>query len=112
MPVCARPVRTLARSALKASTLLCILISVFFFRSAIMAVSVPVSVCSTRLHVHQGAFVLARDHAPKGARAEDAEHVHRQPLVPAQRQRGRIHDLEIPLDRLVETDPAVALRGG
>src|SRR5579862_705402 len=104
MPLCARPVRTLERSILNASTLLCIFASVFFFRSAIMAGSVP-----PRLHVHQGAFVFSGNHAPQGAAVEYAEHVHRQSLVAAQGQRGGIHDLEIALDRLVETDPVIAL---
>src|SRR5690349_2215463 len=103
MPVCARPVRTLERSALNASTLLCIFASVFFFRSGIMARSLG------RSQVHQGAFVLAGDHAAEGVLAEDAEHVDRQLLVPAQRQCGRIHHLEIALDRLVEAQAAVAL---
>src|SRR6185503_9529599 len=104
MPVCARPVRTFARSALKASTLLFIFVSVFFFRSGITTRSLGQS------QVHQGALVLAGDHAAEGSLAEDAEHVDRQLLVTAQRERGRVHHLEIALDRLVEADAAVAFR--
>src|SRR5688572_632742 len=102
-PVCARPVRTLVRSALKASTLFFIFASVFFFSSGIIA-------SSSASSVHQRALVLAAHHAPEGAFLENAEDVDRQPLVAAQGERGGVHDLEIALDGLVEADLVVAFR--
>src|SRR5262245_62819698 len=102
-PVCARPVRTLARSALKACTLLSIFWSVVFLSSAItMGTSAP-------SYVNQSALVLAEHHAPQRAGLEDAEHGDRQLLVAAQRERGGVHHLQVTRDRLVEADPGVAL---
>src|ERR1051325_9153811 len=99
-PVCARPVRTLPRSFLNDSMLLPIFCSVLFLSSGIIAPSKP---CKS--YVNQGALVLAHDHALQGVLLEDAEHVDRQLLVAAQRERGRVRDLEVAVDRLVEADP-------
>src|SRR6267143_2907355 len=103
-PVCARPVRTLARSVLKASTLLCIFCSVFFLSSAITiaasAAQIRYRLHGCRSYVNQGALVLAEDHAPQGVLLEDAEHVDRQLLIPAQRERRGVHHLQVAVDRL------------
>src|SRR5512146_1270175 len=104
-PVCARPVRTLARSALNACRLLSIFCSVLFLRSLI-----TMGRLRGKSYVNQRAFVLAEHHAAQRAGFEDAEHVERQLLVPAQRERGRVHDLEVAHDRLVEADAREALR--
>src|SRR5688572_20744062 len=102
-PVCARPVRTLPRSALKAWTLLSIFCSVPFFSSAItMGTSSP-------SYVNQSSLVLAQHHAPQRAGLEDAEDGDRQLLVAAQRERGGVHHLQIARDGLVEADLRVAL---
>src|SRR3989440_1611308 len=61
-------------------------------------------------YVNQSALVLSADHPAQRVALENAEHVDRQFLVAAQRQRGGIHHLEVARDRLVEADPAVALR--
>src|SRR3954466_4544389 len=105
IPVCARPVRTLARSPLKACRLLSIFCSVFFLRSLITIARLP-----GKSYVNQRAFVLAEDHPAQGAGLEDAEHVDRQLLVAAQRQRGGVHDLKVSHDRLVEADARETLR--
>src|SRR5919106_5948582 len=102
-PVCARPVRTLPRSALKACTLLSIFCSVVFFSSAITMATSPPS------YVNQRALVLAEDHAAKRARLEDAEYRDGQFLVAAQRERGGVHHLEVAGDGLVEAELRVAL---
>src|SRR4051812_9739915 len=102
MPVCARPVRTLARSPLNAWTLLSIFWSVVFFRSAMTMV--------TSSYVNEGALIFAQNYAPQGVLLEDVEDVDRQLLVAAQRERGGIHHLEVLVDRLVEADLGVALR--
>src|SRR5260221_5693019 len=104
MPVCARPVRTLARSPLNASTLLSIFCSVVFFRSAITIAASRY--CAS--YVNQSALILAEDDAPQGILAEDVEHGDRQLLVAAQRQRGGVHHLELERDGLVEADACVA----
>src|SRR5688500_18457437 len=101
MPVCARPVRTLARSALNAWTLLSIFWSVLFFRSAITM--------RTPSYVNQRALIFSQDHAAQRVFLEDAEHVDRQLLVAAQRARGGVHHLEVARDRLVEAELRVAL---
>src|SRR5688572_12906048 len=103
-PVCARPVRTLDKSTLKASTLLCIFCSVFLRSSA--------SIGPSPSDVYQRALVLADDHAQQRVFPEDAEHVDRQLLVAAQRQRGGVHHLQVALDGLVERQAPVALRRG
>src|SRR6185503_21265554 len=104
MPLCARPVRTLPRSPLKACTLLSIFCSVLFLRSAITrAIATP-------SYVNERALVLAEDDATQGVLLENAEDVDRQLLVAAQRQRSGVHDLEVARDRLVEADPGVARR--
>src|SRR6185503_5169985 len=108
-PVCARPVRTLPRSFLNDSMLLPIFCSVFFLSSGIIASSRRRTDQPCKSYVNQGALVLAHDHALQGVLLEDAEHVDRQLLVAAQRERGRVHDLEVAVDRLVEADPGVAL---
>src|SRR4051812_26613369 len=107
-PVCARPVRTLPRSFLNDSMLLPIFCSVLFLSSGIIAPSRRRTSQPCKSYVNQGALVFARDHALQGVLFEDAEHVDRQLLVAAQRQRGRVHDLEVAVDRLVEADPGVA----
>src|SRR3954447_1630809 len=102
IPVCARPVRTLARSPLNAWTLLSIFCSVVFFRSAITS-----AIAASRIgqsYVNQRALVLAQHHAAQRVLLEDAEYVDGQFLVAAQRQRRRVHDLEIARDRFVEAD--------
>src|SRR5260221_11917554 len=104
-PVCARPVRTFPRSPLNAWMVLSIFCSVVFFRSAItMAIS------HRKSYVNQPAFVLAQDEPAQCILLEDAEDVDRQLLVTAQRQRGRVHHLEVAHDRLVEADAREALR--
>src|SRR5260221_10535254 len=104
-PVCARPVRTFPRSPLNAWMVLSIFCSVVFFRSAItMAIS------HRKSYVNQRAFVLAQHHPAQRILLEDAEDVDRQLLVTAQRQRGRVHHLEVAHDRLVEADAREALR--
>src|SRR6476620_8925035 len=102
MPVCARPVRTLARSPLNAWTLLSIFWCVVFFRSAMTMV--------TSSYVNKGALIFAQHHPAQGVLLEDVEHVDRELLVAAQRERGGVHDLEVLVDRLVEADLRVALR--
>src|SRR5258706_13816869 len=105
--VCARPVRPLPRPPLNACTLWSIFWSVVFFRSAItIAMAVP----RRKSYVNERALVLAEDHAPQGVLLEDAEHRDRQLLVPAQGERGRVHDLQIAHDRLVEGELRVPLR--
>src|SRR5688572_1433693 len=101
MPVCARPVRTLARSPLNAWTLLSIFWSVVFLRSAITM--------DSSSYVNQRALILAQNHPAQGVFLEDAEDVDRQLLVAAQRKRGRVHHLEVAVDSLVEADPGIAL---
>src|SRR5829696_1061145 len=102
-PVCARPVRTLPRSALKAWTLLSIFCSVIFFRSAITMAASPPS------YVNQSTLVLARDHPAQRPGLENTEDGDRQLLVAAQRKRGRVHHFEVARDRLVEADLRIAL---
>src|SRR5260370_11072080 len=106
-PVCARPVRTLARSVLNACTLLSIFWSVVFFSSAI---TIAVSRNAAESYVNQGPLVLAENHAAQRVLLEDAEHGDRQLLVPAQSQRAGVHHPKITRDCLVETDARVALR--
>src|SRR5687767_6673213 len=106
-PVCARPVRTLPRSFLRASSDFFILDSVFFFSSAIIMWP-PASISD----VHQCALILAGHYALQRTGLEDAEHVDRQLLVAAQGKCGRVHDLEVLPDGFVEADPAVSSRGG
>src|SRR5512134_1015626 len=108
-PVCARPVRTLARSALSASIDFFILSSAVFL---ICPTSMAMAASSPRLKVHQRTFVLAEHDAPERTALVEAEHDDRQFLVPAQRERGRVHDAQVLRDRLVEGDPLVALRVG
>src|SRR6267378_7137143 len=103
-PVCARPVRTFAKSALNAWRVLSIFWSVVFLRSAItMALS------GGKSYVNQGALVLAEHHPAQRVLLEDAEDDDRQLLVPAERQRRGVHDLEVAHDRLVEADAGKAL---
>src|SRR5688572_2198816 len=102
-PVCARPVRTLPRSALKAWTLLSIFCSVPFFSSAITLATSPPS------YVNQSSFVLAEHHAAQRARLENAEDRDRQLLITAQRERGGVHHFQITRDCLVEADLGIAL---
>src|SRR5687767_228725 len=102
-PVCARPVRTLARSALNACTLLSIFCSVVFFSSAITMATSPPS------YVNQSSLVLAQHHPAQRARLEDAEHRDRQLLVAAQGERGRVHHAQVARDRLVEAYLGVTL---
>src|SRR4026207_457754 len=116
MPVWARPVRTLARSALNAWTLLSIFWSVVFFRSAITITpslsrgytifqrfSPRPSIFQRPLrvllsYVNQGALILAQHHAAQGVFLENVEHIDRQLLVAAQGERGGVHDLEVLVD--------------
>src|SRR6266850_3501141 len=103
-PVWARPVRTLARSALNAWMVLSIFWSVVFLRSAItMALS------GGKSYVNQGALVLAEHHPAQRVLLEDAEDVDRQLLIAAQRERGGVHHLQVLHDRLVEADARIAL---
>src|SRR5687768_12468315 len=102
-PACARPVRTLAKSALNACTLLSIFCSVVFFSSAITMATSPPS------YVNQSSLVLAQHHPAQRARLEDAEHRDRQLLVAAQGERRGIHHAQVARDRLVEADLRVAL---
>src|SRR5258708_9225059 len=104
-PVCARPVRSLPRSLLNAWLVLSIVCSVVFSRSAI-----TMALAQRKSYVNQRAFVLAQDDPAQRIFLEDAEDVDRQLLVTAQRQRGRVHHLEVAHDRLVEADAREALR--
>src|SRR5574338_192816 len=104
-PVCARPVRTLARSALNACRLLSIFCSVVFLRSLI-----TIARLRAKSYVNQRALVLAEHDPPQRAGLEDAEHVDRQLLVAAQRERRGVHHLQVAHDRLVEADLREALR--
>src|ERR1041384_668775 len=94
-PVCARPVRTLPRSPLKACTLLSIFCSVLFLSSAIT------SAIATSSYVNQRALVLPEDDATQGVFLEDAEDGDRQLLVAAQSQGGGVHNPEDVGDRTV-----------
>src|SRR6476620_5953163 len=108
-PVCARPVRTLPRSALNAWMLLSIFCSVCFFRSAITN-----AIAASRFgqsYVNQRALVLAENHAAQRVFLEDAEYIDRQLLVAAQRERGGVHHLQVARNGLVEADLRIALRG-
>src|SRR5688500_12358152 len=107
-PVCARPVRTLDRSALKASRLLPILCSVLFLSSAMIIAHSRIR-CG-QSYVNQRALVLAEHYAAQGILLEDAEDIDRQLLVAAQGERGGVHHLEVLVDGLVEADARVALR--
>src|SRR5438067_5468716 len=62
------------------------------------------------LHVDEGALVLAEHDTLERARLDDRKHADRQLLVAAQRERGRVHDLQIAADCLVEADRRVACR--
>src|SRR5882672_830310 len=106
MPVCARPVRTLPKSAFSVSSVLCIFWSADFFTSATVMSSSPNGFSG----VDQCAFVLAQHHPRQRTNLEYAEHADRQLLVAAQRQRGGIHYLELLHDRFVETDALVTHR--
>src|SRR4051812_12825149 len=106
MPACARPVRTLPRSAFSASSDFCI------FCSAVLRISgmfgaVAIACPSSLSAIDVGAFVLAQDDALHRAGLEDAEHADRQLLVAAQRERGGVHDAQIAGERLVERQPVV-----
>src|SRR4029079_17493429 len=103
-PGCARPVRTLERSVLNASIVFFILTSVVSCSSAICMTS---SLWSSNMD--QRAFVLSEDYALQRALAEDAEHVDRQLLVAAERERGGVHHLQVARDRFVEGQLRVAL---
>src|SRR5678816_4456778 len=96
MPVWARPVRTLPRSALNAWMLLSIFCSVCFFRSAITN-----AIAASRIgqsYVNQRALVLAQHHAPQRVLLEDAEDIDGQFLIATQRKRSRVHHFEIARD--------------
>src|SRR4030095_15076905 len=93
-PVCARPVRTLARSCFNVSTDFCIFCSADFLTSLII---VP-----PRSTMHERALVSARYHALQRTRNEDREHLEQHFLVAAQRERGSVHHLQVLDDRLVE----------
>src|SRR5262249_22355578 len=105
-PVCARPVRTLARSALNAWMVLSIFWSVVFFRSASCR---AMMVSPGKSYVNQRAFVLSEHHPLERALLEDTEHVDRQFLIAAQGKRGRVHHLKIFHDRFIEREARVAL---
>src|SRR5258706_11009311 len=104
-PVCARPVRTLARSCFSASSDLAIFSVVCFLMSPIVIQS-PVR----KSIMNQGAFVLTHHDALQRALLEDGEYVDRQLLVAAKRERGGVHHLEVLHERLVEGDLVVARR--
>src|SRR5919198_3788132 len=106
-PVCARPVRTLARSALNAWMVLSIFWSVVFLRSAITK---AMGFLPPKSYVNQRAFVLSEHHALERPLLEDAEDIDRQLLVAAQGQRGCVHHLKVLDDRLIEADLGIALR--
>src|SRR5213075_2854011 len=79
--------------------------SVVFLSSAItMALS------RAKSYVNQRALVLTEDHAAQRVLLEDAEHIDRQFLVAAQRERGGVHHLQVAHDRLVEADARITLR--
>src|SRR5258706_3218197 len=92
-PACARPVRTLPRSAFSASSDLCILCSAFFLTSAKVFTASPVPAASG-VDVHQRAFALAGDDQLHGARLQDAENGNRKFLVAAQAERRGVHHPE------------------
>src|SRR5690606_26263817 len=99
-PVCARPVRTLARSALSTSMDFCIFCSVVLFRSEIIVESSG---------MNERALVLAHHHALERAGLEDREHVDRQFLVATQREGGRVEYFKVPPAGLIEADAMKAL---
>ena len=51
--------------------------------------------------MNEGPFIFAQHHAAQGALLEDIEDVDGQFLVAAQREGGRVHDLEPPLEHLL-----------
>src|SRR5437868_6801304 len=65
----------------------------------------------TRSVVHERAFVLAHHDALQRAVLEDREYIDGELLIAAQRERRRIHHLEVLHERLVEGDLVVARRG-
>src|SRR6476661_2089002 len=105
MPVWARPVRTLARLLLRVSMDLAILSWALFLTSAtdMLLSCVP----NIELNVYECTLVFAHDHALERTRLDDREHLDRQLLVAAQGERGGIHHLQVPGDRLVEGDRLV-----
>src|SRR5512135_822114 len=62
-------------------------------------------------NVDEGSLVLSHYDALQRARFRDVEYLDRNPLVPAQRERSGVHDLQVARQRLVEGDGRVA-RGG
>src|SRR5438067_2353733 len=111
-PVCARPVRTLARSFLSASRLFFILLSAVFFTSAIMLWLLRDSTIQSDSNVHHRAFILSEHHALQRVRLEDTEHIDRKLLIAAQRERGRVHDFQVLDDRFIERELVVPHRVG
>src|SRR6266536_536738 len=131
-PVCARPVRTLPRSAFSVSTDFPIFCSAVFLMSAIIVppeqrFSVLRRASSVRARplayagrwtldprppstMHQRALVAPQHHALQRAGDVDREYLEQHVLVAAQRKRGRVHHPEILDDRLVECELDIALR--
>src|SRR3954465_13598297 len=61
--------------------------------------------------VHQGTLVLAHEYALERAVLVDREHLDRQLLVAAQRERGGVHDAQVLRHGLVEADASTLFRG-
>src|SRR5450759_2158169 len=102
MPVWARPVRTLPRSVFSASSDLCIFCSAVFLTSAIMV--------TPHSAMYQRSLVFAHHYPFQRPCFEDAEHIDRQLLIATQRQRRRVHHLQVLVDRVVEAEPCIAPR--
>src|SRR5512135_1913603 len=112
-PVCARPVRTFARSAFRVSIDFAIFCSAVFFTSLIMIassrsfpsparrlrVSPPLAASAERTGVrgkstmHERSFVFAEHAALQRPGHEDREYLEQHVLVAAQRERRRVHHL-------------------
>src|SRR5690606_15178507 len=104
MPVCARPVRTLASSLCRFSIDFAMRVSALFLTSATLMLS--------SLDVNQGTFVVSHDNTGQRPWLVDGKHLDWQFLIPTQRKRRRIHDLEATIDGLVKTDARITRGGG
>src|ERR1051326_3524246 len=78
--------------------------SVVFLSSAITIGFLP-----GKSYVNQRALVLSEHYPVQRPLLEDAEDVDRQLLVAAERERRRVHHLQVAYDRLVEAQARVAL---
>src|SRR5689334_21251776 len=100
METLARPVRSLARLPLSAAcvSLICFLSSLC--TSSIMLTRNSSGALGALLRAHEGADGLAGDGAANVALLGEVEHQDGQVVVLAQRDGGRVHDLEVLLQDL------------